>query len=237
MAGKEVCDSMRFFLAFFIFGFALSTFTGAADSVADDTRVSPVVIELFASQNCPACPKAHKTLKDVKAAHDDVLVLTWSVDYWDYLGEADPMAMPEAKARQSAYTERMKLRAPYTPQSIYDGVKQCPATRRRQVEANIAAQRKARNAADPTLSQQGALITVEGDCPIDADVLLVEYLPDDAHETGMVNPVVAKQIIGPCKTESNVFAVDCDGTCAVLLQGREHGAVYAALNLDTGPSN
>ena len=57
--------------------------------------------------------------------------------YWDYLGKPDPMALPEAKVRQAAYVEQMGLRAPYTPQSFYDGAKQCPGTKRNQVEANI----------------------------------------------------------------------------------------------------
>ena len=79
---------------------------------------SPTLIELFASQNCRACPKAHKTLKAVDEARDDVLILTWSVDYWDYLGGKDPMAMGESKERQRAYVDRFRLRGPYTPQTV-----------------------------------------------------------------------------------------------------------------------
>ena len=55
--------------------------------VAPAFAEGPVLVELFASQNCRACPKAHKTLKAVNAERDDLLVLTWSVDYWDYLGD------------------------------------------------------------------------------------------------------------------------------------------------------
>jgi hypothetical protein len=70
-----------------------------------------------------------RRLKEVDAARDDVLILTWSVDYWDYLGGKDPMAMGESKERQRAYVDRFKLRGPYTPQTVYNGVEQCPGNK------------------------------------------------------------------------------------------------------------
>ena len=117
---------------FALLALAVSAFGSAS---ADTDR--PVLIELFANQNCPACPKAHRTMKQVEAERDDVLILTWTVNYWDYLGDPDPMAMPAAKDRQMAYTDRLSLRAPYTPQSFYDGAKECPATKKRQIRRNI----------------------------------------------------------------------------------------------------
>ena len=85
----------------------------------------PVLIELFSSHNCPACPQAHRTMAQVEAERDDVLILTWSVDYWDYLGEPDPMAMDISTHRQEAYVDRFNLRGPYTPQTVYNGAAQC----------------------------------------------------------------------------------------------------------------
>ena len=69
-------------IAAFVFAFA------AYADERDGTQQTgqPVLVELFANQNCPACPKAHKTMREVSAERDDVLVLTWVVDYWDYLG-------------------------------------------------------------------------------------------------------------------------------------------------------
>ncbi|HAY06627.1 MAG TPA: DUF1223 domain-containing protein, partial [Hyphomonas sp.] len=47
----------------------------------------PVLIELFASKNCRTCPAAYKTLASVEQEHGrKVLIITWPVDYWDYLG-------------------------------------------------------------------------------------------------------------------------------------------------------
>lgn len=217
------------FLALFGFVFGGLNVVASADKAPETAQ--PVVVELFASQNCPACPKAHRTLRDVVKTNDDVLVLTWSVDYWDYLGEADPMAMPEAKARQAAYAERMSVRAPYTPQSVYDGVKQCPATRRKQVDKNIKGLREAKLAQDPQLVQIGAQITIDGICDNPMDVTLVEYLRDDLHETGMVNPVTRVEKIGVCEDGSKTFTATCEAQCAVLLQEPSYGRVISSLIL------
>ena len=207
--------------------------TLASSALADE---NPVVIELFASQNCPACPKAHKTLRSIDAENDDVLILTWSVDYWDYLGDADPMAMPEAKARQAAYVDRMSLRAPYTPQTVYDGVKECPGTKRKIVDENITARRSEHAGSAPTLSQIGAAIQISGsgiDHPGKAlDVMLIEYLPPDAHTTGMVNPIIAARNLGQWSGAGISYNAACKQSCAVLLQEPDYGKIIAALALN-----
>lgn len=194
---------------------------------------NPVLIELFASQNCPACPKAHRTLKSVKADNDDVLILTWSVDYWDYLGDPDPMAIPEAKARQAAYVDRLALRAPYTPQSIYDGAKQCPATRRSRVDKNIQLRRDAHTVSAPILVQDGSTVRISGPQAEEAlEIVLVEFLPPEAHDTGMVNPVISTRSLGLRTQPDMQIDVTCEQSCAVLLQGQNYGEVTAALALD-----
>ena len=76
---------------------------------------------IFASQNCAACPKAHDTLSEVNDQRDDVLILTWSVDYWDYLGWKDTLGSAENTARQRSYAKAMRARSVYTPQAVVDG--------------------------------------------------------------------------------------------------------------------
>lgn len=215
---------MKRFLALFVW---FASFA-AAPALADK---SPVLIELFASQNCQACPKAHRTLQSVAADNQDVLILTWSVDYWDYLGEADPMATPEAKARQAAYAERMSLRAPYTPQSVYDGVKQCPATKRRTVDSHIEARRSVAAASKPLFQQSGNTFSVPNGCEAPLDVLLIEYLPTDAHETDMVNPVTSSRTLGVCTKDQKQFQFSCLQSCAVILQEPGYGEVISAMAL------
>ncbi|GLK64038.1 DUF1223 domain-containing protein [Paracoccus kondratievae] len=80
----------------------------------------PVVVELFTSQGCSSCPPADELLADL-AEREDVLTLSWHVDYWDYLGWADEFARPEFTLRQQAYAHQSGERAIYTPQIVVGG--------------------------------------------------------------------------------------------------------------------
>ncbi len=81
---------------------------------------SPVLVELYTAQGCASCVDANASLGRV-ADRPGVLALTFSVDYWDYLGWPDTFARPEYTARQKAYEVRFDLREPYTPQVVIDG--------------------------------------------------------------------------------------------------------------------
>jgi hypothetical protein len=80
----------------------------------------PVLVELFTAQGCRSCAGANDNLSRL-AERPGVLALTYSVDYWDYLGWTDTFAKPEYAERQKAYVTRLKLREPYTPQVVVDG--------------------------------------------------------------------------------------------------------------------
>lgn len=81
---------------------------------------SPIVIELFTAQGCDACPSVEAMLADL-VGRRDVLVLSWHVDYWDYLGWADSFARPEFSARQKGYNLSRGARSLFTPQVIVAG--------------------------------------------------------------------------------------------------------------------
>ena len=48
-------------------------------------RSPEVVIELFTSQGCSSCPPADSYLAKL-AERDDLLALSFHVDYWNYIG-------------------------------------------------------------------------------------------------------------------------------------------------------
>ena len=80
----------------------------------------PVLVELFTAQGCRSCTDFNEHMNRL-AERPGVLALTFSVDYWDYLGWTDTFAEPEFAERQKAYVTRLKLREPYTPQVVVDG--------------------------------------------------------------------------------------------------------------------
>lgn len=86
------------------------------------TANRPVVVELFTAQGCAGCPDANAALE--RAARDPkVVVLTYGVDYWDYLGWRDTFARPEFTERQRGYRQALGQRSVTTPQIIIDGQK------------------------------------------------------------------------------------------------------------------
>lgn len=78
------------------------------------------VVELFTSQGCSSCPPTNKLVHDI-AGTDDVLALTYSVDYWDYLGWKDTLGRPEFSQRQRTYGKRQFQGQVYTPQVVLNG--------------------------------------------------------------------------------------------------------------------
>ena len=78
------------------------------------------VIELFTSQGCSSCPPADRLLGEL-ARRDDLVALTYPVDYWDYLGWRDTLASAANSQRQRDYAESRGDRAVYTPQIVVNG--------------------------------------------------------------------------------------------------------------------
>jgi hypothetical protein len=81
------------------------------------------VVELFTSQGCSSCPPADKFVGEL-AKRNDVLALSYHVDYWDYIGWKDPFAKPQNTVRQRRYSRQMKLSYVYTPQVVIQGLEQ-----------------------------------------------------------------------------------------------------------------
>jgi len=95
-----------------------------------------VVVELFTSQACPSCPEADEFAADLDR-EADVIVLSWPVDIWDYLGWEDTLASPENTRRQAQYNGRFGLRWPYTPELVIDGRAHVAGNQREAVMARI----------------------------------------------------------------------------------------------------
>jgi hypothetical protein len=88
---------------------------------ATTSAKAKAVVELYTSQACSSCPKADALLGRM-AKRDDIVTITWNVDYWDYLGWRDTLARPEFTARQKAYAKVLGDGMVYTPQAVINGI-------------------------------------------------------------------------------------------------------------------
>lgn len=142
----------------------------------------PVVVELYTAQGCASCPSANKML-DALAEDTGVVALTFSVDYWDYLGWSDTFAKPEFTARQRAYVSRLRLKEIYTPEVVVQGRREAPGVDQDKIEQLVAAERARKPAphSAPTISvlRHGRRVTLgAGTAPARAaDVWLIRYDP------------------------------------------------------------
>ena len=84
---------------------------------AQSSPSAPAVLELYTSQGCSSCPSADKLLKSY-AKRDDIVALSFNVDYWDYLGWKDTLANPAYSKRQRLYARTRGDGAVYTPQIL-----------------------------------------------------------------------------------------------------------------------
>ncbi|MGE5163877.1 MAG: DUF1223 domain-containing protein [Sphingobacteriales bacterium] len=102
------------------------------------------VIELFTSQGCSSCPAADKLLGEL-SRDPSLITMSLAVDYWDYLGWKDTLALHGHTVRQRSYAEARGDREVYTPQVVINGVVHALGSDESAIEKAIAQTR--RNAA------------------------------------------------------------------------------------------
>ncbi len=118
------------------------TWLATIASASADPRA---VVELFTSQGCSSCPAADKLLAEI-ARDPNVVALTLAVDYWDYIGWKDTLAIAGHTNRQRAYAKVRGDRQVYTPQAVINGVAHALGSDRAVIERTI---RRTRETAAP----------------------------------------------------------------------------------------
>lgn len=93
-------------------------YAGAA--FAGEVRAPKGVVELFTSQGCSSCPPADAALGEL-VAQGDMVVLSYHVDYWNYLGWTDTLSSKENTERQYGYAKSLGRSGVYTPQAVING--------------------------------------------------------------------------------------------------------------------
>ncbi|KKB86706.1 hypothetical protein VW29_01020 [Devosia limi DSM 17137] len=150
------------------------TAAGIAPALAGPTP--PVVIELFTSQGCSSCPPANANLITL-SQRPDVLVLSFSVTYWDRLGWKDTFGKPEFTDRQVVYEPALNQFGPYTPQMVVNGRATVVGNRLDAIDALIASTAPLDG---PALDLGTAMLTIgTGTAPANgADIWRVTYDPN-----------------------------------------------------------
>ncbi|MEO8668686.1 MAG: DUF1223 domain-containing protein [Bauldia sp.] len=110
---------------------------GVIASTAETPAQPRAVLELFTSQGCSSCPPADKLLGEY-VARDDILALSFNIDYWDYLGWKDTLASHEFSERQKAYSEARGDRQVYTPQIVVNGGEHVVGSNRTALDAAVS---------------------------------------------------------------------------------------------------
>jgi hypothetical protein len=118
--------------------FALGWVAATASPAAGEPRA---VLELFTSQGCSSCPAADKLL-GLLAKDPSLVTLTLAVDYWDYLGWKDTLALKGHAIRQRAYAGARGDREVYTPQLVVNGLAHVNGSSRSAIERAIGVSRK-----------------------------------------------------------------------------------------------
>ena len=216
-------------------------------ALSDDA--APVVVELFTSQGCSSCPPAEAFLNEL-VDRDDLVTLEYHVDYWDYIGWADPYAESDFTDRQRRYAAKLGSRYVYTPQMVIDGAAHEVGSDRSAVMALIEQSRSLRNnrpaidIAHTGGSTHSVDLSISGPTLVEPyEIILVTY--DSSHETevkrgenrGKIlenrNVVRSMTRLGEWRGGEFVKTVDLgglagDGGCAVLVQRAGNGPILAA---------
>jgi len=119
--------------------FFVGNSTEKASEIQPGRKPGPVIVELFTSQGCSSCPAADRLLtrlgmNDLK---NQIIPLSYHVDYWNYLGWQDPFASSSFTQRQYRYGEAFALNSVYTPQVVLNGQFECVGSSETEIRSNV----------------------------------------------------------------------------------------------------
>ncbi len=211
---------------------------------------TPVVVELFTSQGCPACPPADAYMREL-ARRDDVIALEFHIDFYDFGGWKDPFGSADFTRRWRNYAQQLGARYEYTPVMVVAGAAHEIGSERSKVEQRIdTARGAAQGGPRLTLATVGgqANVTVEGAGPAGVyDVVLATYdgsltttvTAGENRGRTLVNARVVRDFrrIGQWAGENlslefSLTETPKGGGCAVLLQRAGGGPIIAAVSVD-----
>jgi hypothetical protein len=125
---------------------ALAIMSVAAPATAEPSApANKTVLELFTSQGCSSCPPADALLARL-GKNPDLVTLSYSVDYWNYLGWHDTLSSSANSERQRDYARGRGDGSVYTPQMVVNGLAHVNGSNEAAIE--MAVRSAAKNLAD-----------------------------------------------------------------------------------------
>jgi len=210
---------------------------------------TPTVVELFTSEGCSSCPPAEALLRDL-ADQPNILALEFHVDYWDYIGWADPYADPVFTKRQRDYAKFFRSRTVYTPQMVFQGVREGPGSRPDEVLEHLAAVQSVSKIPVFLSMTTGNKLELQLNAvgeQTDAEILLLTY--DDYRETMVTRgensgkTLTHRQVVRSLESMGSwdgtslqlvraIPATQSDQAgCAVLIQDKHTGRILGAASI------
>ena len=138
-----------------------------SQSTAAPQNSVKAVLELYTSQGCSSCPPADALLRSY-VARQDVIALSFPVDYWDYLGWKDTFAKAKFTERQRAYGRQRGDGKIYTPQMVVDGLAHTIGSSSSEIDQAIGANaaKFARSRVPVVMRSEGGQLIIEaGNAP------------------------------------------------------------------------
>ena len=133
----------RFTSLLLLTGLTLVSFAPAGRYVRPGSATYPpvAVLELFTSQGCSSCPAADRllteTLNQAARSRQNIIGLSFHVDYWNRLGWKDPFSSAAFTKRQYQYGERFAKNGVYTPQQVLNGQQEFVGSNRARQQAAL----------------------------------------------------------------------------------------------------
>lgn len=233
---------------------ALSVFAACMVALPAHADESPVVVELFTSQGCIACPPADLVLNEL-AEDDSILALSWAVDYWDYLGWKDTFGSAQNTVRQEYYNREFGQKGVYTPQMIINGRHQVIGSRKKDVLALVERARAEQDLARVSLSgdRTHLEVLIEGEAPRGKAVVRVIWYKSEeivyvrngdnrGKSLRYSNVVRGSDIMGQWDGNKVILPIDLGpiiasgADCvAIIVQDGEYGPILGAAKLALDP--
>ena len=96
----------------------LSSLSFAIEIGLNSGQTQTQVVELYTSEGCSSCPPADRWLTSLKSnpkLFKSFVPVAFHVDYWDYIGWKDELALPQNSNRQRQHKFDNNINSVYTP--------------------------------------------------------------------------------------------------------------------------